>query len=141
MAIPTAFFALGINPAGSTGASFIYNGLLILILITFSLACLCHGDEAEAAFLRKDPSEVVADETAAQCMPLLFLPAQAFMTTQVALFTIVFAFVAFRVLDIVKPWPAFRMQRLPGGAGILVDDLFAGAYAALILQILTRSML
>jgi phosphatidylglycerophosphatase A len=38
-------------------------------------------------------------------------------------------FLAFRVLDIVKPWPARRLQHVPGGWGILLDDLVAGAYA------------
>jgi phosphatidylglycerophosphatase A len=141
LAVPAAFIALGINPAGTPVASAIYNATLLLIFVIFSLACLRHGDEAEAVFLRKDPSEVVADETAAQCLPLLFLPTQAFANPRVALFTTCFAFIAFRVLDIVKPWPAHRMQRFAGGTGILVDDIFAGLYAAAIMQILTRAML
>jgi phosphatidylglycerophosphatase A len=40
----------------------------------------------------------------------------------------------FRVFDIVKPWPARRLEALPGGSGIMADDLMAGLYANLVLQ-------
>jgi len=43
--------------------------------------------------------------------------------------------VAFRVFDVLKPWPCRRLERLPGGFGILADDLMAGIYAAIVLQI------
>ena len=48
------------------------------------------------------------------------------------------AFVAFRLFDIVKPPPAYRLQRLPAGWGILVDDLIAGAYANIVCQLVLR---
>jgi phosphatidylglycerophosphatase A len=47
-------------------------------------------------------------------------------------------FVLFRIFDIVKPFPAGRAQRLPGGQGIVVDDLLAGIYANLVLRIVLR---
>jgi phosphatidylglycerophosphatase A len=96
------------------------------------------GDRAEVCFFKKDPSQVVADETAGQCLPLMFLPASAFATVGQAAFTIAWAFICFRLLDIVKPWPARGLQRVPGGWGILIDDLFAGVYALGIMQVLTR---
>jgi phosphatidylglycerophosphatase A len=39
-------------------------------------------------------------------------------------------FVLFRVADVVKPWPARRLERLPGGLGIMADDFVAAVYAA-----------
>jgi phosphatidylglycerophosphatase A len=42
-------------------------------------------------------------------------------------------FFLFRLFDILKPWPLRRLERLPGGAGIMMDDVGAGAIAALIL--------
>ena len=59
---------------------------------------------------------------------LLFLP----LTWQ----TLTLGFLAFRAADIFKPFPARRLEALPGGLGIMVDDLVAGAYANLALQAL-----
>ena len=45
------------------------------------------------------------------------------------LLTLVYAFLAFRVMDILTPPPAHRLQGIPGGWGIVIDDLLAGVYA------------
>ena len=45
------------------------------------------------------------------------------------------AFLAFRLCDIIKPWPARQLQSLPGGLGVLVDDLAAGVQALALVQI------
>ena len=44
-------------------------------------------------------------------------------------------FVLFRVFDVIKPWPASRLEHLPGGTGIMADDIMAGIYAHLALRI------
>lgn len=116
----------------------VYHAVLLAIFLVFGFACLAQGDRAEARFNRKDPSEAVADETAGQCLPLMFLPAAAFATIPLTVFTLVLAFLAFRAFDILKPWPARRIQRVPGGWGILLDDLVAGFYAALLVQAAAR---
>jgi len=77
---------------------------------------------------RNDPREVVVDEVAGQMLTLLFLP----LTWQ----TLALGFLAFRLADIFKPYPARRLEALPGGLGIMVDDLVAGAWANLALQAL-----
>jgi phosphatidylglycerophosphatase A len=46
------------------------------------------------------------------------------------------AFALFRLFDIVKPWPVWKLERLPGGTGIVVDDLGAGVYAFVTLRVL-----
>jgi phosphatidylglycerophosphatase A len=52
-------------------------------------------------------------------------------------FTVIAGFVLFRVFDIVKPWPIQRIDRdVEGGMGIMLDDLIAGAMAAVVLQVL-----
>ncbi len=130
--------AMGLGPAESPG---VFNLVLLCVLVIFGLPCLLHGDAAEARFLYRDPSEVTADETAGQCLPLLFLPMAAVMTPGRMFFTLALAFVSFRLLDVVKPWPADRLQRVPGGWGILLDDLMAGVYAAAIVQVTARWML
>lgn len=114
-----------------------YLGLAACVLL-FSLVCLTHGDHAEARFGRKDPSQVVADEAAGMALTLMLLPHVALVRTASGLFLFVLAFFAFRVMDIVKPWPANRIQRLPGGWGILVDDLIAAVYAAALIHLVVR---
>ena len=73
-----------------------------------------------------DPSLVVADEVAGMWVSLLGLPLTA--ATAAA------GFVLFRVFDVFKPYPARDLERLPGGWGIMCDDVMAGVYANLLLR-------
>ena len=75
---------------------------------------------------RKDPGLVVVDEVAGQWITFLALP----FTPVTALA----GFLLFRVMDILKPWPARDLERLPGGFGIMADDVAAGIYAQLLLR-------
>ncbi|MFZ4572965.1 MAG: phosphatidylglycerophosphatase A [Phycisphaerales bacterium] len=138
--IPALFVATGQVGASGWAATpwILYHALLLLTVLVFGGACIVQGDRAEVCFHKKDPSDVVADETAGQCLPLMFLPASALSTPWLAAFTIFWAFVSFRIFDIIKPWPANGLQRVPGGWGILLDDLFAGVYALVVMQALTR---
>lgn len=115
-----------------------YNAALAVVLVVSGVACVALGAWGEARFGRKDASEIVADETAGQCIPLFLLaPLAAPMTVEgfARLCVIVgSAFVLFRIFDILKPWPAYGLQKLPGGWGVLVDDLVAGVYAAAVLH-------
>ncbi len=125
---PVAIAALlYITGNGPHASPIIYYVTIGTLLITFSAACILQGPRAERFYGRKDPSNVVADETAGQCLSLLGLP---LLTLWPMLSTLAFAFVAFRIFDILKPWPANGLQRLSAGWGILIDDLIAGAYAA-----------
>lgn len=125
-ALAALLITLGVGPAHSP---WIYLGSISLVLIVFSIACVVQGDRAEAAFGAKDPSEVVADEVAGQCIPLLALPLTWDTGWLGSMLWVAAAFVAFRLMDVLKPPPANGLQRLPGGWGILVDDLVAGVYA------------
>jgi phosphatidylglycerophosphatase A len=76
---------------------------------------------------RKDPGVVVVDEIVGIWASLLWLP----LTPQTALL----GFLLFRLLDMVKPFPARQFEALPGGLGIMADDLMAGVYVNLILRV------
>ncbi len=76
---------------------------------------------------KKDPGIVVVDEVAGQWITLLTQP----LTVPVALA----GFLLFRFFDVVKPWPARELERLPGGLGIVADDVAAGIYAHLALRV------
>jgi len=82
----------------------------------------------EQALGVEDPGPVVIDEVVGMFVSLLWLPA----TWPVVLA----AFLAFRVFDIVKPWPAGRLEHVPGGWGVMADDVMAGVYANLMVQVL-----
>lgn len=77
----------------------------------------------------KDPGIVVIDEMVGQWCALLFLP----KTYPILLM----GFLLFRLLDIIKPYPAGRLERLKGGSGIMFDDVIAGVYTNIILQIIS----
>lgn len=105
-----------------------------LTAVLFTAACVMGGDEAEARFGKKDPGQVVADETAGMALAILILPAQAYASVQLGLYTLVFAFLAFRIIDILKPWPMSAMEHVRGGWGIVLDDLAAGLLTLLIVH-------
>ena len=129
------FAMIGVAPAS------LLTGLMLwLLLLVFSAVCVIFGDRAEAKW-GKDASEIVADETAGMCIPLLLLPAATIATPALTVFTLVFAFLAFRAFDIAKPWPANALQRIPGGWGVLLDDLVAGLYAAIAINLISAFLL
>jgi phosphatidylglycerophosphatase A len=77
---------------------------------------------------REDPQHVVIDEVAGQWIALLHSRAN--------LSHLLAGFLFFRLFDIVKPWPARRLENLPAGWGIMLDDVAAGVYALLLMQAL-----
>jgi phosphatidylglycerophosphatase A len=92
-----------------------------------SLVCLATGGAAEAALGRKDPTEVVADEFAGMWLAFALAPPGD------DLLRLALAFGVFRFLDGAKPLGLKALQKTPGAAGILVDDLVAGAVSGGIL--------
>lgn len=101
----------------------------VLAIVFFILGIpLC--SRAARLLRADDPPQIVYDEIAA--FPAIFLAAPFDAKTAVA------GFVLFRLFDVTKPWPVHRLERLPGGFGIMSDDLAAGAYAALVLYGVAR---
>jgi phosphatidylglycerophosphatase A len=76
---------------------------------------------------RKDPSHVVIDEVAGQLIALIALPATPGFA--------ILALFLFRFFDIAKPWPIRRLERLPEGTGIMLDDVAAGLLALAVAQL------
>ena len=75
----------------------------------------------------KDPGFVVIDEVAGQMIALIGVP--------VHWKYLLAGFILFRSFDITKPFPLRRLERLPGGTGIMLDDVGAGLYALVLLQL------
>ncbi len=99
---------------------------LVAIIIVYQFGVYISG-RAEQYF-GHDGRPIVIDEVAGQMVALFMAPAK-FMPFMLG-------FVLFRIFDIVKPPPAKAWQSLPGGRGVMADDLAAGFYAACILQII-----
>lgn len=114
------------------GLRSVYDIFMILTFVVFSAACVIWGSDAEARW-KKDPGQVVADETAGQCVTLIMIPSVMLTSPLSAFLTILGAFLLFRAFDILKPWPAGAMQNIRGGWGILLDDWIAGFMAGLII--------
>ena len=81
---------------------------------------------AEKYFGRTDPGQVVIDEVVGQMVTLLLQPGATWK----------WLFALFRIFDVVKPFPARRLERSPGGWGIMLDDVAAGAYGLGVLALL-----
>ena len=130
---------------GWLGAPVWLHVVVQLVLCAMASAgCLHHGGKVEAVVGRKDPGVVVVDEVAGMALTLVIalvgiatvgapnadavtraMPMSLVLTTAVA------SFFWFRVMDVIKPPPARGLQRVPGGAGVLIDDLVVAPYAAI----------
>jgi phosphatidylglycerophosphatase A len=113
--------------------------LILIVMAALALAgsviCVKFAPAAIAATGKADPREVVADEFAGQAVTFLAIPfliTAAISTRQIFIITVL-GFLLFRLLDIIKPWPIHKAEKLSKGWGILADDLLAGIYAAIVL--------
>ncbi len=79
---------------------------------------------------KKDPGCIVIDEVAGMLIALCFIP--------INLKTIFLAFLIFRILDMLKPFPTGRLQYLHGSVGVMIDDLIAGIYTNIVLQVILK---
>jgi len=93
---------------------------LIVFLVAVTAAGIWAAPRAERLLGARDPGAIVIDEVAGLTLALLAAPR--------TLPVVVVAFLLFRVFDVVKPFPARAAERLPGGMGVVVDDLVAGLY-------------
>jgi phosphatidylglycerophosphatase A len=106
--------------------------VVLVSILVFTVAGIWAGTRTEELLGRKDPGKVVVDEVAGQFIALFPLT----LFTHWSTVAVIVSFILFRFFDIVKPYPANRLQDLNGGAGIMFDDLVAGVYGAVIVSIL-----
>lgn len=122
LGVVAALGAIPVAPAYGTALLAVSAALLFI-------AGVWSAGETEKFLSRKDPSPVVIDEVVGQMITFLLWPHAAWKT-------LLAGFVLFRVLDIAKPFPAGRAERLAAGWGIMVDDVVAGIYALIALALL-----
>ncbi|HET6978846.1 MAG TPA: phosphatidylglycerophosphatase A [Pyrinomonadaceae bacterium] len=103
--------------------------LIAIVVVTF--AGIWAASRTEELSGRKDPGKVVVDEVAGQLISLFPLTLFAHWS----IVAVIISFILFRFFDIVKPYPARKLEALKGGFGIMCDDLVAGVYGAAITAI------
>ena len=137
---PVIIFALcswfGASPA-------LITNVMAALVLAGGFVCVQYAPAAIAATGKNDPREVVADEFAGQAVVFLLSPflAMGSATGRQIFITAFTGFVLFRLFDISKPWPIRRLEKYPAGWGILADDLLAGVYSFIILQIFIRFLI
>jgi phosphatidylglycerophosphatase A len=103
--------------------------LALLVTLCITAIGIWSGNVVESIW-GKDHNRVVIDEVAGMCITLLWVP--------VTPINILVGLILFRTFDIGKPFYIRRLEKLPGGWGVMFDDILAGIYANLILQIFLR---
>ncbi len=111
----------------------VFLAVEVIAILLVSLIGIWAASRVERLEQKKDPSKVVIDEVAGQLIALLPVPLWVIGPSRSSIF---FAFLLFRAFDIVKPYPIRRLEKLESGLGIVIDDLAAGAYAAVVLSII-----
>ena len=114
--------------------------MMAVLALAGSVVCVMFAPSVMETTGKIDPRQVVADEFAGQAVT--FLPAAFLITPDAAagriLAVTLAGFLLFRLFDIVKPWPIRLLEKLPAGWGILADDIMAGVYAGVLLQVCLR---
>ena len=100
---------------------------LALIAFLFAIG-VWSGNAAERHFGGVDPAPVILDEVVGMLITLALIP--------VNLPGAIVGFLLFRLLDVIKPWPANRMEALPGGLGVMADDAMAALYGNVVMRLL-----
>ena len=97
----------------------------LLIVIALSALSIYVAGRAEKIYQKKDDQRIVIDEIIG--LQITMLP------VAINVLNLFAGFVLFRIFDILKPFPIGNLQRLPGGWGVVIDDVAAGIYAGIIL--------
>jgi len=130
----TGYIPFASGTFGSIAALLIYwipgfeNPLVMyLVIILVGVFGIYVGNKFEKKY-GKDPAECTVDEMVGQWISLLFVPKTIVLSAII--------FFMWRFFDIVKPFPARRLEDLPGGLGIMIDDVISGFYSLIIIHLI-----
>jgi len=104
---------------------------LAVIILLFAVG-VWSANAAERHFGGVDPAPVILDEVVGMLITLAFLP--------VHITGAVVGFLLFRLFDVVKPWPANRLEAVHGGLGVMADDAMAGVYGNVAMRLLVVAL-
>ena len=100
--------------------------VIIPAIIIFSFYGIYVGSKFEKLY-GKDPAECTIDEIVGMWISLLFLPKEIWIS--------VIVFLIWRIFDIIKPFPARKLEKLNGGLGIMIDDIISSFYVLLLVHL------
>jgi phosphatidylglycerophosphatase A len=103
----------------------------LVVVLGVALAGIWAGSRTERLSATKDPGKVVIDEVVGQFIAMIPVP----FVLESAWWSVILAFLLFRFFDIVKPYPARRLESLESGLGIMADDVVAGVYAGIVVAV------
>jgi phosphatidylglycerophosphatase A len=118
------------TPQSVDTSGFLAGEIVVIVIVT--IAGIWAASRTERVLKVKDPGKVVVDEVAGQFIALLPVPLTRIGAWPVF---VIMAFLLFRFFDIVKPYPARKLESLHGGLGIMLDDVVAGVYAAVVVAL------
>ena len=104
---------------------------MTVIILLFAVG-VWSANAAERHFGGVDPAPVILDEVVGMLITLAFLP--------VNITGAIVGFLLFRLFDVVKPWPANRLEALHGGLGVMADDAMAGVYGNVAMRLLVVAL-
>lgn len=124
----------------SLGLFFLPYSLRIILILSLVFLAIPISTQAEQLFRKKDAHEIVIDEVIGVLIASIALKTPGWMLLfgfrlPIYLFL---GFLLFALFDAFKPYPANRAQKLPGGLGVVLDDIIAGGYAAIVLMLLIK---
>jgi phosphatidylglycerophosphatase A len=129
----TGYIPFASGTFGSIAALIIYwipgfeNPIIMFIaIIVFAAYGIYVGNKFDKKY-GKDPAECTVDEVVGQWIALLFVPKTIILSTVV--------FFMWRFFDIVKPFPARKLEYLPGGLGIMIDDVVSAFYSLILIHL------
>ena len=136
------FFFLGNSPVapGTTGTlgaillffflTFVSFPIYIVFLLILTAFSIFMSSLAVKIYNSKDPGQIVIDEVCGYLFTMVLIPfSWGYVIT---------GFLLFRILDILKPYPIRNIEKLRDGYGIVLDDVLAGIYANILMQIIIR---
>jgi phosphatidylglycerophosphatase A len=133
------FFPIAPGTIGSAAGLVLYGGLRwvgasstaeAFVIVSLFAAGVWSGTHAEDYFGVTDPAPGVIDEVVGMLITLAFIP--------VGWSGAITGFVLFRIFDVIKPYPAGRLENLHGGLGVMADDAMAAVYANLALRVAVK---
>ena len=135
------YFPIAPGTIGSIAGLAVYAGLRWLgigplaeaaVIVMLFVAGTWSGTHAERYFGGTDPGPGVIDEVVGMLITLYLVPPDVFIA--------VIGFLIFRVLDVIKPFPANRLERLHGGLGMMADDAMSAIYSNVLLHLVVWTM-
>ena len=134
----TAFLFYILFKVGYLESGGFYLIYIVIVIFFFGILLI---DKFSSSFVEKDAQEIVIDEFVGQNVPLLsllFIPFNSDTVNEDFTILIILSFILFRFFDIIKPFPINIIdKKMKNGLGVMLDDLVAGVFSAIIIYIIS----